>query len=63
MALLDAESIERLRGMSPREAFMDLKTAIYRGGAVSSEDFQSAFEQLVSAGILTWDEIESFERD
>jgi hypothetical protein len=49
--------------MTPREAYLDLKTAVYRGGAVSSEDFQTAFEQLVDAGILSWDQIEAFERD
>ncbi len=63
MALLDSESIERLREMSPHKAYMDLKSTVYRGGAVSSEDFQSAFEQLVDAGILTWDQIDEFERD
>lgn len=63
MALLDFESVERLRRMTPREAYLDLKSTVYRGGAVSSEDFQTAFEQLVDAGVLTWDQIEAFERD
>ena len=62
MALLDSESVERLQRLPPRQAYMDLKQIVFRGGAISSEDFQTAFEQLVDAGILSWDQIEDFER-
>ena len=63
MATLDPESVERLRGMSPRDAYLEVKTSIYRSGVSASEDFQAAFEQLVVAGVLSWDQIEEFERD
>lgn len=63
MARLDSESVERLRRMTPREAYMDLKNTLYRAGAVSSDDFQDAFQQMIDAGILTWEQIEELERD
>ncbi len=62
MVVLDSEDIDRLRSMAPREAYEDLKTSVYRAGAISSEDFQAVFDQLVEAGVLTWDQIEEFER-
>jgi hypothetical protein len=60
---LDPESVERLRIMSPRDAYWEVKSSIYRSGVSASEDFQAAFEQLVAAGVLSWDQIEDFERD
>lgn len=63
MARLDAESVERLRAKNPKDAFRQVKDSVYRAGAISSEDFLNAFEQLVEEGILTWDQIEEFERE
>ncbi|HXI02274.1 MAG TPA: hypothetical protein VNI57_03775 [Candidatus Saccharimonadales bacterium] len=63
MAVLDAESVERLRTKSPKDAYRQVKDSIYKAGAISSEDFLDAFEQLVDAGILSWDQIEEFERE
>ncbi len=62
MAFLDIESIDRLRLLAPREAYEEVRQAIYRSGTVSSDDFLEAFDQLVEVGVLTWDQIEEFER-
>ena len=58
MALLDTETIERLSSLSPKDAIREVKSAMYRGGATTSDDFHEVFEQLVDAGVLTWDEID-----
>ena len=63
MTVLDVDSVERLREMTPREAYNDVKQTVFRAGGVTSDDFQSAFDQLIEAGILTWEQIEEFERD
>jgi len=63
VAHLDSETIERLRQFSPRQAYLEVKSAIYAGGASSSEDFVEAFDQLVEAGVLSWEEIEELEKD
>jgi hypothetical protein len=63
VTVLDVDSVERLREMTPREAYHDVKRTIFRAGGVTSDDFQSAFDQLIEAGILTWEQIEEFERD
>jgi hypothetical protein len=60
-AILDPDTVERLRGLPPRRAFQEAKDAIYRTGAVGSDDFLDVCEQLVDAGILTWDQIEDFQ--
>ena len=59
---LDNETLERLRELSPREAFRNVTDTIYRAGGVSSDDFLDVYEQLVDAGILSWEEIEQLER-
>jgi hypothetical protein len=61
-AILDRETLERLRALSPREAFRNATDAVYRAGAVSSEDFLDIYEQMVDAGILSWEEIEELNR-
>jgi hypothetical protein len=59
---MDDKTLDRLREMEPRAAYAAIKTAVLASpGGSSSEDLQAAFDQVVEAGILTWDEIESFE--
>lgn len=62
MAIFDEETVNRLRRAHPREVYSEVKEAIYKTGGASSEDFLSAFEELVDAGVLSWDQIEEFER-
>jgi hypothetical protein len=48
--------------MEPRAAYAAIKMAVLATpGGASSEDLQAAFDQVVQAGILTWDDIESFD--
>lgn len=61
-AELDPETLERFRTLSPKEVFEQSRHAVYRAGRVSSEDFMDVYEQLVDAGILTWEQIDAFER-
>ncbi len=59
---MDDRTLDRLREMEPREAYEAIKLAVLASpGGASSEDVQAAFEQVVQAGILTWDDIESFD--
>lgn len=56
------EGWERLRAMSPREAFESVRRLAYQapeGGA--SERYQELMEEAVRQGLLSWEEIESFE--
>jgi hypothetical protein len=57
----DSETLEKLRGMTPREAVEAVKDAVYRAGAASSDDFLDAYEELVERGILSWDQVEEFD--
>ena len=60
---IDRRTLEDLRDLDPRDAYETVRRAIHQlPGGASSEDFQSALEQLVGEGILSWDEIERFER-
>lgn len=60
---IDPKTLEELRDVGPRNAYEMVRRAIYQTpGGVSSEDFQEALEQLVSEGILSWEEIETFEQ-
>ena len=60
---IDRRTLEDLRELGPRDAWERVRRAVYQiPGGTSSEDFQSALEQLVREGILSWDEIERFER-
>jgi hypothetical protein len=61
-ARLDPETLERLRTLPPREAFEECRRAVHRAGRAGSEDFLEIYEQLVEAGIVSWEEIEGFER-
>lgn len=59
---IDRRTLEDLRERGPRDAWEMVRRAVYQvPGGASSEDFQSALEQLVREGILSWDEIERFE--
>ena len=59
---LDDRSLEALERLDPREVYESVRRAVLKNPwGASSEDLQAAFEQLVSNGILTWDEIEQFE--
>ena len=61
-AVFDPETLERLRTMTARQAFSAAKEAVYRSGPVSSDDFVDVYEQLVDEGILSWEEVEEFDR-
>ena len=58
----DADTIDRLRAMPPEKAFRAAKDAVFGGHEVGSEDFLEACEQLVEQGVLTWDQVEDFDR-
>ena len=60
-AVFDPETIDRFRTMTPRQAYLAAKGAVYRSGAVSSEDFLDVYEQMVDEGILTWEQVDEFE--
>ena len=57
----DPQTIEQFRKLPPREALRRAKSAIYGAGAVGSEDFLDAYEQLVREGVVTWEQIEEYE--
>ena len=60
---MDERSLQSLRRLEPREAYESIRRAVLRNPwGASSEDMQGALEQVVEAGILTWEEIERFER-
>ena len=59
---MDDPTLNRLREMAPRDAYESVKWAVLRSPwGSSSADLHAALEQVVQAGILTWDEIEAFE--
>lgn len=59
---IDASSLEHLRSLGPREAYEAVRRAVHQNPwGASSEDLRSALEQVVAAGILTWDDVERFE--
>jgi len=59
---LDRDTIERFRKLSPRDAFLQAKDTAYRAGATSSEDLLDLFEQLVDQKVLSWAEVEEYDR-
>jgi hypothetical protein len=59
--ILDPDTVERLRALKPKQAFQEARDAVYRAGGAGSDDFLDVCEQLVDAGILTWDQIEEFQ--
>ncbi len=59
---MDQKTLEHLRGLAPKQAYETVRRAVLDNPwGASSEDLREAFEQVVEAGILTWDEVESFE--
>jgi hypothetical protein len=61
---IDRATLRELRDLEPRAAYDTIRRAVYQSpGGASSEDFQSALDQLVRDGILSWEEIEQFEQD
>jgi hypothetical protein len=59
--MFDADTLARLRAMPPRQAYDEVRSAVYRRGLVQSEDFLDAYEELVEEGVLTWEQIEEFD--
>jgi hypothetical protein len=59
--LFDDETLDRLRRLTPQQAYDTVRAAVFRLGAVSSAELADAFAALVAAGVLTWDDIERFE--
>lgn len=57
--MLDERTLERLRTLSASEALREATDAIWAAGPAGSEDFHSVFEQLVEAGILTDEQVET----
>jgi hypothetical protein len=59
---MDQKTLEQLRSLPPRQAYEAVRRAVLDNPwGASSDDLRDAFEQVVEAGILTWDEVESFE--
>jgi len=59
---MDERSLERLRRLEPREAYESVRQAVLQNPwGASSEDLHAALEQVVTAGILTWADVEQFE--
>jgi hypothetical protein len=63
MSVFDSETVDRWRRLGPRATYREIREALYRLGATSSEDFLDAFEEAMERGLLTWDGIEAFERE
>jgi len=60
---IDEKSLEHLRSLGPRAAYDSVRRAVLQNPwGASSDDFQAALEQVVAAGILTWDDVEIFEQ-
>lgn len=62
VAKFDEETIERFRELPVAEVLDRAKDAVYMTGPVSSEDFRDVYRQLVEEGILTWSQVEQFDR-
>jgi hypothetical protein len=50
MAELDPETLDRLRTLAPRAVYDQVREALYRLGAVTSDDFREVYEDLVAEG-------------
>ena len=61
-AVLDPETLDRLRTLTPRQAYDTARQSVYNSGPVSSEDFLDVFEQMVDEGILSSEQVGEFER-
>jgi hypothetical protein len=60
--LFDESTLERFRKMRPRAVYDEARDSVYRHGAVTSEEFLDVYEELVQKGILSWAQIEEFEK-
>jgi hypothetical protein len=59
---MDEKSLEQLRRLEPRQVYESVRQAVLQNPwGASSEDLHAALEQVVSAGILTWEDVEHFE--
>jgi hypothetical protein len=59
---LDETSLEELRRLEPRKAYEAVRRAVLQNPwGASSEDLRTALEQVVAAGIMTWEDVERFE--
>ncbi len=59
---IDEKTLEEMKAMEPRKAYESVRLAVLANPwGSSSEDLLSAFEQVVNAGILTWEQVEGFE--
>lgn len=61
-ALFDTETLDRFRDMPPRDVFVEARSSVYRMGAATSDDFLEVYQALVDEGILSWEQIEEFDR-
>ncbi len=60
---MDEKTLEHLRTLAPREAYESVRRAVLQNPwGASSEDLQAALDQMIGAGILTWEDVEGFER-
>ena len=62
MVAFDSETIERWRRLGPAATYREARASLFRQGASSSEDLLDAFEDLVERGLLSWEDIEQFEK-
>jgi hypothetical protein len=60
--IFDQSTLERFRAMRPRDVYAEARDAVYRLGSTTSEQFRDVFEELVDKGVLTWSQIEEFEK-
>ena len=59
---LDETSLEELRRLEPRKAYEAVRRAVLQNPwGASSEDLRTALEQVVAAGIMTWQDVARFE--
>lgn len=58
----DPQTLERFRRLTPREAYEQARELVYRSGAHSSDDFLDVIQALVDADVLSWEQIEDFDR-
>ena len=62
MSRLDPESLVRLQRMPPEQRLAPVRAVCYQApGGGGSDQYVEMLEELVELGILTWDEIETFE--
>lgn len=61
MVSFDPETLERWQRLGPRVTYAEARASLFQKGTSSSEEFLDLWEDLVDRGLLTWDEIETFE--